>query len=223
MTKKRIQFEILIGFLWSLAAVLGLQFFNSYILLRLPLIVRMIVLIPLYLCVALVPMIIAIVDKDKWSGYGFTKEKIGLQILIGLGIGLAMSAVLTLLPHLLGFHDMVSSGKSYTLWWQFLYELIYCIAAIGLTEEFVFRGFLYKKLGDLHSNPIFPVLFSSLLFGLLHIFNGVWVQVIMTALIGILWCVLRGKIRHCSTLSLIIAHGVYDFLITVWPAIFAAL
>ena len=38
----------------------------------------------------------------------------------------------------------------------------------------------------------------------------------MTAGIGALFCLCRIKIKNCSTLSLVIAHGVYDAMITVW-------
>jgi hypothetical protein len=48
------------------------------------------------------------------------------------------------------------------------------------------------------------------------VFNGNLFQVFMTAGIGALFCFCRLKIKNCSTLSLVIAHGVYDAMITVW-------
>ncbi len=37
--------------------------------------------------------------------------------------------------------------------------------------------------------------------------------------IGVFFCVCRLKIKNCSTLVLIIGHGVYDALITVFASV----
>ena len=42
-------------------------------------------------------------------------------------IGVVMSVVLTLIPHLIGFGEFVDSGKRYKYLWQFAYEFLYCI------------------------------------------------------------------------------------------------
>ena len=57
-----------------------------------------------------------------------------------------MPVLLTLIPHLIGFGEFVDSGKRYKYLWQFIYEFFYCIFAIGLVEEFVFRGFIFEKI-----------------------------------------------------------------------------
>ncbi|HOA32639.1 MAG TPA: CPBP family glutamic-type intramembrane protease, partial [Clostridia bacterium] len=60
---------------------------------------------------------------------------------------------------------------------------------------------------------------SSLLFGLFHIFNGNIVQVIMTSFLGVLFCLFREKIKGCTLLSLIIAHGSYNAMIVLWVSV----
>jgi len=65
----------------------------------------------------------------------------------------------------------------------------------------------------------FAIIISSLLFGLFHIFNGNIIQIFVTAFIGFLYCVFREKIKGCTLLSLIIAHGVYDAMIVLWVSI----
>ena len=45
------------------------------------------------------------------------------------------------------------------------------------------------------------------------------IQAAFTGLIGALLCFFRMKIRNCITLSLIIGHGIYDAMITVWAAV----
>ena len=42
----------------------------------------------------------------------------------------------------------------------------------------------------------------------------------MMMLLGVVLCLCRLKIRHCTLLSLVIAHGVYDALISVFASIF---
>ncbi|MDE6592813.1 MAG: CPBP family intramembrane metalloprotease, partial [Oscillospiraceae bacterium] len=164
------------------------------------------------------PIIVAAVHKTRLSDYGFTKNKLGMQILWGIIIGAAMSVVLTLTPNLLGFGQYFDSGKRYQYLWQFIYELFYCVLAVGAVEEFVFRGFIYERIKNIGKNEMTAVIGSSVLFGLFHIFGGNILQIFMTALMGAFWCACRLKIKNCTTLSLIVAHGIYDWLITVWAA-----
>lgn len=220
MKKKNLLVESIIGITWSMFALWGVVCFNRFILMNLPLLLRMVLCIVLYLCIAIGPFLIMVLVKDTWSDYLFSKEKIGAQLLIGIGIGIAMSLVLTLPLFLTGHGEWSDNGKHYQFLWQFLYELLYCVGAVALTEEFIFRGFLYQKLQAFSGTHWVAILVSSVAFGLFHIFGGSLVQVVMTSLIGVALCLVRRKVKHCTTLSLIIGHGVYDFLITVWVNVF---
>lgn len=177
-----------------------LNVFNRNILMLLPLPARMAASVIAYWLIALVPIILMTVNKEKLSEYGFTAEKLGKQIIVGVLIGAAMSIVLTVVPHLLGFGEYVSSGKNYTRLWQFIYEFIYCIFAVSFAEEFVFRGFVYKKILDIGGKETAAVIVSSVLFGLFHIFGGSIIQMIMTAFIGVFFLSVQGKsqrLHHC--------------------------
>ena len=165
----------------------------------------------------IVPGILMLVNKEKLHTFGFTKENIPRQIFIGILIALIMSAILTMLPILLGYKDLVGS-TSYTKAWQFTYELIYRIFGVALVEELIFRGYIFYKLLEIKNSKGFAIMISSLLFGLFHIFNGNLLQVLITAVIGFLYCIFREKIKGCRLLSLIIAHGIYDALIALWLA-----
>mgnify|MGYP001521839081 CR=1 FL=1 len=85
-------------------------------------------------------------------------------------------------------------------------------------EEFVFRGFIFEKIKRVAGKDIIAVIISSVFFGVFHFFSGNLVQMVMTACIGAFFCFCRLKIKNCSTLSLIIGHGVYDALITVFAS-----
>ena len=216
MDRKKEIISLILGFLGSMLGLIGVATFNQYILMSLPLIVRMIMMIAAYWAIVIVPVIIMFIDKKPLSEYGFCRENIFRQILIGVLLGLAMSAVFTLMPHLIGFGENFDSGKRYSYLWQYIYEFAYCIIAVGFAEELVFRGFLYKKFKAVFGTEISAVIGSSVLFGLFHILGGNIGQIFMTGFLGVLFCLFRMKIKGCSTLSLIIMHGVYDAFITVW-------
>lgn len=218
MTKKKDWVNLIIGFIGSMLGLIVLNVFNRNIRMLLPLPARMITMVITYWLIALVPIILMIVNKEKLSEYGFTAVKFGKQIIVGVLIGAAMSLVLTVVPHLLGFGEYISRNN-YTKLWQFIYEFIYCIFAVSFAEEFVFRGFVYKKILDIGGKETAAVIVSSVLFGFFHIFGGSIVQVIMTAFIGAFFCMCRIRVKGCTIVSLIIAHGIYDALITVWTAV----
>lgn len=218
MNKKKEKFKLIIGFLGAMLGIWGIVLFNKFILMSLPLALRMVMMIVTYWVPAVVPFIIMLRDKSPLSDYGFYKDHIFKQVLIGLTLATAMSLVFTLFPHLLGYGQYVDSGKRYTFLWQFIYEFVYCVIAVGFTEEFIFRGFLFDKFKKVFGTETAAVIGSSVLFGLFHIFGGNIVQIVITGLLGALFCLCRKKIKGCSTLSLIIMHGIYDALITVWSS-----
>ncbi len=220
MKKKKILVEMLVGIGWCVLALWGVVCFNRFVLMNLPLLSRMTLSIALYLCIALGPLLIMILAGDTLADYLFSGERIGAQVLTGIGLGVVMSLVLTLPLFLSGHGEWSDNGKHYAFLWQFLYEIVYCVGAVALTEEFIFRGFLYQKLQTLSGSHLAAILLSSVAFGLFHIFGGNIIQVVMTALIGLVFCVVRHKVKSCTTLSLIIGHGLYDFLITVWVNVF---
>ncbi|MDE5855044.1 MAG: CPBP family intramembrane metalloprotease [Ruminococcus sp.] len=220
MEKRKNIIGLIIGVLGSMLALYGVISFNKFVLMSLPLAVRMIMSIIVYWLIAVIPIVVMLINKDKLSDYGFSKEKLFIQIITGIILGFTMSFILTLIPHLVGFGEYVSNGKQYKYLWQFVYEFIFCILAVGCVEEYVFRGFMYSKAKSIFRRDIMSIIVSSVLFGFFHLFSGNIVQMIMTTLIGATLCIFRNKIKDCSTLSLIIAHGIYDALITVWGYVF---
>lgn len=134
-------------------------------------------------------------------------------------LAMAMSAVLILIPLLLGFKDMVGS-TSYTKPWQFVFQFAYSIIGVALAEELVFRGYIFEKIIVTGRSRSTAIIVSSVLFGFFHVFNGDVLQIIMTFFMGILFCLFREKIKSCTLLSLIIAHGLYDGMIVLLVKLF---
>lgn len=218
--RNKIITQMVIAIIGVVAGLLGVDAFNQYVLLGLSLGWRMVLTLVIYFAIALVPFCITIFNKDKWSDFGFSKEKLGYQVLIGLLIALCMSFVFTVIPHLVGKSEWVNNQHQYQYMWQFIYDFIYYIFVVALVEEFVFRGFFYKKLETLFGSVVGAIIGSSVLFGLSHFPGGNIGQILLTGIIGAVFCICRVKIKNCTLLSVIIAHGVYDALITVWLNVF---
>lgn len=218
MSKRKEWISLIVGFFGSMLGLYGVVAFYQFVLMSLPLGLRMVSMLLIYWLIALIPIVVMRVNKDKLVNYGFSKSKLGLQMIVGVLIGIAMSFILTLIPHLFGFGEYVDSGKGYKYLWQFVYEFFYCIFAVGFVEEFVFRGFIYEKINRISQKDMIAIIGSSVLFGVFHLFSGNLIQMLMTTCIGVFFCFCRLKVKNCSTLSLIIAHGVYDALITVWAS-----
>lgn len=216
---KKIVTQLIIGFLGAMLGLFGVIAFNQYLLMGLPMGARMVLMIVAYWVIAVIPFSVMLFARDNLTDYGFVKEKIGAQVLVGILLGVIMSFVLTLLPTLLGMGDWVDNGHHYQYVWQFAYEFLYCIVAVSLVEEFVFRGFIFAKIKRISGSANVAIIISSVLFGLFHLLGGSIIQVIVTGVLGMFFCVCREKIKNCTLLSLILAHGIYDALITVWASV----
>lgn len=220
MDRKKTLLHLCIGILGTIAGYFCVAAFNSRLLMSLPLLPRMFFMIISYWLIAAVPLVILLAAKENLNGCGFSGKNVGKQIVTGILLGLCMSFVLTLLPVLFGKGDWVNNGHNYQYLWQFLYDFVYFIGAVALTEELVFRGFIYSKIQILTNSDLSADIFSSILFGLFHFMSGNVIQVLMTGVIGLFLCLCRRKIKNCTLLSLILAHGIYDALITVWGCVF---
>ena len=215
---KSLTAQLIIAICGVFVSVFGLWIFNQHVLMSFSLPIRMIFMIITQWGLFLIPGILMIVNKENLVDIGFRKDKIPLQIGIGVLLAFAMSLVMTVLPILLGLKGMVGS-TTYTQVWKFIFQFIYAIFGVALAEELLFRGYIFHKLLEIKNSKWFAIITSSLLFGLFHICNGSIIQFFMTAFLGFLFCIFREKIKECTLLSLIIAHGVYDALIVVWVSV----
>ena len=168
----------------------------------------------------IVPLLIMLLGKDDLADYGITRQQVGQQLKVGVSIALCMSCVLVLLPMVLGGKYLVYGGEGYQSKESAIGGFVYFLLVVGLVEEFIFRGFLYGKLKEICQSDEAPIVISSLVFGLFHFSGGNFMQVIMASAIGAVYCWCMDNIPNCSLLSLIIAHGMHDWLIRVLASIF---
>lgn len=100
-------------------------------------------------------------------------------------------------------------------------SLVLVSIAIGIAEEFIFRGWLQNeimnKYGSTPKGAMITILVSGLLFGLFHLINALSgqdilttiAQVIQTSAIGILFC--SAYYVSKNIWSLVFLHSFYDF------------
>ena len=215
MTRKNQYGDLLVGYFGFAALILLLRWISQTLLLQLPVPALLALRLLLPLVPAVPALLILRLKNAPLRGYGFSRDQVGRQILTGVGLGAGMGFVLTVLPCLAGLEGFVYQGEAYHNPWYALYELVYFLLSVGLVEEFVFRGFLYRELCRLSSSWFFPALCSSLLFGLTHLVGGSPFQVLTTTLIGLFFCWCSEHLPCCTVLSLSIAHGLHDWLIRV--------
>ncbi len=95
--------------------------------------------------------------------------------------------------------------------WTFFYYF-FCVA---LYEEFMFRVYVQGELQIIMGKAKFLApLITGILFGYAHIVNGDMEQVLLTTAIGIVLGYAKYFIKDCTFISVVIAHGLYDYILT---------
>ncbi|ACL02272.1 CPBP family intramembrane glutamic endopeptidase [Desulfatibacillum aliphaticivorans] len=90
------------------------------------------------------------------------------------------------------------------------YVLMVVLAlGVGFSEELVMRGYLMTKLQMIKDNAWFCIIVSSLIFGVGHIYQGLW-AVLGTALIGAAFGTIFWFRRRIWPLA--VAHALHDIM-----------
>jgi len=214
-TKKRHILTIIITFVFALAVAVGVGLWNMNVASQFSGMLRYIMLTVIWW-----PMLIATIffmrrDKESLKDIGFSKEKIPLQILLGIAVAIGSLLIFIVLPALFSFQMGFIGSLDIR---HNLMEFFYILFAVAMVEEIIFRGHLYKKFKDMSNSTWIPIVGSSVLFGLFHILNFNLLQLAITTLIGIYLCVCREKLRHCTLLSLIVAHALHNLFLPIVTA-----
>ncbi len=101
------------------------------------------------------------------SSMGVRKNKIVPHYLIGLAVGIAMMTAITILSVVTGVNN-ISLCSNINVGIILLYLLGFFVQ--GMSEEFIFRGYLMTTIGGHHS-PFLAVGISSVAFALAHTAN----------------------------------------------------
>ena len=88
--------------------------------------------------------------------------------------------------------------------------LVFTALTAGVTEELILRGYLFTRLEAIFKSPVWAIIISSLLFGLLHYKYGTINNVIVPAFIGVVFSYHYWKYRNIKIL--IICHFLVDMI-----------
>jgi len=139
------------------------------------------------------------------------KRYLFLNILYGLLIALLFTFFIGLLPLL------INSGDRNVLVIDLDaigFKLIFDVIFVGFGEELFFRGYLLRQFRKWFKHyDFFAPLVVGLIFGLWHLINGSWQQMIITSLLGVSFGYLVYYLKHCNWLSVSLGHGIYNFLL----------
>ncbi|SCG86554.1 CPBP family intramembrane glutamic endopeptidase [Methanobacterium congolense] len=165
-----------------------------------------------YLCVRFM-------HKKKFTSLINTTGKFDwMKLLKGAGIWTALMAALTFIPLLTTAQDyqITFNPKTFGL------LLILSVIAFPLQasfEEIFFRGYLMQAVGLLSKKPVIPLLATSILFALVHFFNGTDLQMSVmmvagTLVIGLmLGIIVLGENRLETAMGIHIANNMFVALI----------
>lgn len=92
---------------------------------------------------------------------------------------------------------------------QPLLLLFSCVTA-GVTEEYIFRGYIQSRLSLFTTNSVLPILISSIIFAMAHWNYHSLKQILLPFFIGLLYGAFYKK--YGNIYVLIICHFIFDFL-----------
>jgi len=138
-------------------------------------------------------------QRYPWGQLGFNRRG------IGLGLGCAGALLLARLGIILGIDWQVQTAQ--LTWWGVVGDVLFYFALVGLGEELLFRGLIYRLLED-WGGARWAIWGSSFAFMLWHIFGQGLLVGLATFVIGLLYALIRW--RGGGIVGLIILHALWD-------------
>lgn len=153
--------------------------------------------------------------------FGLYKETVRFKNWKQYAIGIVLTLPVWLLS-LPSYTDVFADFSDYArfdgdLVWYFFYYFIF----VALVEEFIYRVYIQGELTVLLGKAkwLAPFL-AALVFSFAHTVQGTGEQVIFTFFMGLVLGYAKYFIKDCTLISVVIAHGLYDYLLAVGGWIF---
>jgi len=133
---------------------------------------------------------------------------------VGLYLLILASGMVAQIPYLLGFREKnAMMHKMQEVMRQYPLLLVFTAFTAGVTEEFIFRGYIISRLSLFFSNKYLPILISALLFMAVHLGYHNISELIFTFLFGLIFGYHYQKYRNLKVL--IIVHILVDLIATL--------
>jgi membrane protease YdiL (CAAX protease family) len=145
-----------------------------------------------------------------WNDEPLSVWKFFLAVLVLYLLSIT-SGIISTIPQWFGWHDNNVVFKKVIAVLKNRYWLVAFVAlTAGVTEEFIFRGYLLTRLSLLFSNKYMPVIMSSVLFAAMHYKYNSLREFIFVFLIGVLYSIYYQKYRNIKVLMVV--HFLVDFI-----------
>jgi membrane protease YdiL (CAAX protease family) len=137
----------------------------------------------------------------KLDQLGLSRKGMGMSLFFGLVfiLGRTLAYISTNLPMELQPFSLPRIGG----------EILFYFGLVGFVEEFLFRGLIYRALEDWRGVRL-AIWGSTLIFGVYHIGSQGLLGALGTAIIGLIFAVIRW--RAGGFLGLVFIHGLVDFI-----------
>jgi len=149
---------------------------------------------------------------EEANNFGFYIASIAVLFLI-----LFADGAIAHIPYWLGLREKnVTMLKMNESMRQYPVLLVFTAFTAGVTEEFIFRGYMISRLSLLIRNKFLPILISSLLFAAVHLGYKNVGELIFTTLFGLVFGYYYQKYRNIKVLMIV--HFLWDIFATL-PAL----
>ena len=149
---------------------------------------------------------------EEAHNLGFYVASVAVLYVIIIGDGMIAH-----IPYWLGLREKnVMLQKMTQVMRQYPVLLVFTAFTAGVTEEFIFRGYMISRLSLFFSNKLLPILISSLLFAAVHLGYKNAGELIFTTLFGLAFGYHYQKYRNIKVLMIV--HFLWDIFATL-PAL----
>lgn len=147
--------------------------------------------------------------KEHISFKGTRQYIYGILLIIPLILCASIASGESLYDMFTALDDKYVMRGSNSFFWLFIYNMF----VVSVNEEFCYRVYIQGELKTLLNKLswLAPAI-TAVCFGYMHIVQGSVEQVKFTIMVGLVLGYARYLLKDCTFISLVIAHGLYDFI-----------
>jgi uncharacterized protein len=146
---------------------------------------------------------------EENDGFGFA-----LQSIFSLYGLLLLELIVAAIPRMFGLHEKNEvSHKIIQVMQQYPVLIGFTTLTAGITEEFIFRGYILSRLSLMLKNQHLAVIISAALFAYVHLGYHSVSEIIFTFLFGLIMG--YHYLRYRNIKVLIFVHFTYDLFVTL--------
>lgn len=199
------------GILLAIILLAGAIIFSHYVLGNVALTLRLFISRLLFwLIVGILYMYARSVERQPFLMWKESNRRVVfyfVSIVAVLGCTLLGSVIIAIILKSLGLGNQSSIIKEITL--LAIPVKLLAVFTAAFTEEFIIRGYLMPRLQLFFKSAVWPIIISSVIFGIAHIGFGTVLNMAIPLFIGLVFAIYYQKYRNLKVL--IMCHFLIDF------------